>query len=203
MIRKRADSLNNGAPQSEPDSDEAIVTAIAAQDEAALGLLYDRYGRVAYQLAYRIVGERNAAEDVVQDAYLSLWRNASKYRQGRGSVRTWLLAIVHYRAIDRLRGTAGRSRQNISLDEYQPQFTGADPWATVELHIQQELLQQSMATLPAAQREAIKLAYFQGYTQQEIATNSSVPVGTVKARLRLGLKKLRVLLDGTGISIYE
>ncbi|MFN8514968.1 MAG: sigma-70 family RNA polymerase sigma factor [Chloroflexia bacterium] len=178
------------------DSDDALLDAIRRRDEEAIAALYDRYGRLAFGLAYRVVGERNAAEDVVQEAFLSIWRRAGSFETTRGSVRTWVLSIVHHRAIDRLRGTAGRTRQDAPIDDFERVLAIDDPWREVSQVIQRESLQKAIATLPDAQRQAVELAYFDGYTQQEIATRMEVPVGTVKGRLRLAMQRLRSLLAG-------
>ena len=163
--------------------------------------LYDRYGGLAYSLAYRILEDRGAAEDVVQDAFVSAWRRAVSFQPGRGSVRTWLLSIVHHRAIDRLRGTPGRARRDGPLDEAQVDRVVAveDPWREVETTLQRDALKRGLATLPEEQRRTIELAYFGGYTQTEIAGVMGVPVGTVKGRIRIGLQKLRGLLAGAGV----
>lgn len=181
------------------ESDEVLLAAIHRGDEGAIAALYDRYGGLAYGLAYRIVNDRGTAEDVVQDAFMSVWRRAVSFQTGRGSVRTWLLSIVHHRAIDRLRGTSGRARRDAPLDEVDRVVAVDDPWAEVQLRVQRDVLRQSMATLPEAQRRTIELAYFGGYTQHEIASTMDVPIGTVKGRMRIGLQKLRGLLAGTGI----
>jgi RNA polymerase sigma-70 factor, ECF subfamily len=178
------------------DSDDALLEAIRGRDEAAIAALYDRYGRLAFGLAYRVVGERNAAEDVVQEAFLSIWRRAASFETTRGSVRTWVLSIVHHRAIDRLRGTAGRTRQDTTIDDFERVLAVDDPWREVSQVIQRETLQKAIATLPDAQRQAVELAYFEGFTQQEIAAKMDVPVGTVKGRLRLAMQRLRSLLAG-------
>lgn len=178
------------------DSDDALLDAIRRRDETAIAALYDRYGRLAFGLAYRVVGERNAAEDVVQEAFLSIWRRAASFETTRGSVRTWVLSIVHHRAIDRLRGTAGRTRQDAPLDDFERTLASDDPWREVSLVLQRETLQKAIATLPDPQRQAVELAYFDGYTQQEIAAKMDVPVGTVKGRLRLAMQRLRSLLAG-------
>jgi RNA polymerase sigma-70 factor (ECF subfamily) len=191
--------LSAGANGTTAESDEALLAAIRDRDERAIASLYDRYGGIAFGLAYRIVGERNAAEDVVQDAFMSVWRRAVSYETGRGSVRTWVLSIVHHRAIDRLRGVAGRTRHDVALDDFERIIAVDDPWRDVEVGVQREVLQSGLATLPREQREAIQMAYFEGYTQQEIATAMNVPVGTVKGRLRIGLQKMRSLLAGAGI----
>ena len=185
------------APLDPAASDDIVLAAIARGDEAAVAALYDRYGGLAYALAYRILQDRGAAEDVVQDVYLGVWRRAGSYRPGRGSVRTWLLSIVHHRAIDRLRGTAGRARRDTALEEVDRVAALDDPWRDVELTLQRDVLKQGLATLPEEQRRAIELAYFGGYTHTQIAEITGMPVGTVKGRMRLGLRKLRELLAGT------
>lgn len=191
--------MSNGAHEVAEGSDEQLLIAIQERDETAIATLYDRYGGVAFGLAFRILSDRTAAEDVVQDAYLSVWRRAVSFEVGRGSVRTWLLSIVHHRAIDRLRGTAGRARHDAPLEDHEHTLSVEDPWREVALRVQRDVLQRSLNTLPNEQRVAIEMAYFSGYTQQEIATTMHVPVGTVKGRLRIGLQKLRVLLAGTGV----
>ncbi len=189
----------DGANGIAAESDEALLAAIRDCDERAIAALYDRYGGIAFGLAYRIVGERNAAEDVVQDVFLSVWRRAASFEVGRGSVRTWVLSIVHHRSIDRLRGVSGRARQDVALEDFERIIAVDDPWRDVEVGVQREVLQTGLATLPREQRQAIQMAYFEGYTQQEIATAMNVPVGTVKGRLRIGLRKMRTLLTGAGI----
>ncbi len=179
------------APLDPAASDEAVLAAIARRDEAAVAALYDRYGALAYALAYRILQDRGAAEDVVQDVYLGVWRRAGSYRPGRGSVRTWLLASVHHRAIDRLRGTAGRARRDTALEEVDRVAALDDPWRDVELTLQRDVLRKGLATLPEEQRRTIELAYFGGFTHSQIAELLGEPVGTIKGRMRLGLDKLR------------
>ena len=191
--------MSNGPAEPPEATDEALLDAITARDDRAIAALYDRYGGLAFALAYRILGDRGAAEDVVQDAFLSVWRRAGSFQTGRGSVRTWLLSIVHHRAIDRLRGTAGRARQDAPLDEVDRVAAAADPWREVSTTLQRESLKSGLATLPDAQRETIELAYFGGYTQNEIAQRMAVPLGTVKGRMRIGLQKLRSVLMGAGV----
>jgi RNA polymerase sigma-70 factor (ECF subfamily) len=179
------------------ESDDALLEAIRGRDEQAIAALYDRYSRIAFGMAYRVLGERGAAEDVVQEAFLSLWRRAESFETTRGSVRTWLLSIVHHRAIDRLRGTSGRTRQDAAIDDFERVLAVEDPWREVSQVIQRETLQRVIAVLPQAQRQTVEMAYFDGYTQQEIATAMEVPVGTVKGRLRLAMQRMRSLLAGT------
>lgn len=191
--------MSSGAIEVGAVSDEQLLLAIRERDESAVAALYDRYGGLAFGLSFRILNDRNAAEEVVQDAFLSVWRHAVSFEVGRGSVRTWLLSIVHHRAIDRLRGTAGRARQDAPLEDYEHALSVEDPWREVSLGVQRDVLQRSLNTLPREQRLVIEMAYFSGYTQQEIATTMDIPVGTVKGRLRIGLRKMRVLLSGTGV----
>lgn len=191
--------MSDGLSEPPEATDEALLDAITAHDDRALAALYDRYGGLAFALAYRILGDRGAAEDVVQDAFLSVWRRAGSFQTGRGSVRTWLFSIVHHRAIDRLRGTAGRARQDAPLDEVDRVVSAEDPWREVSTTLQREILKRGLATLPDAQRETIELAYFGGYTQNEIAQRMAVPLGTVKGRMRIGLQKLRGVLMGAGV----
>lgn len=181
----------------EAESDDVLLEAIRDRNEQAIAALYDRYSRIAFGMAYRVLGERGAAEDVVQEAFLSLWRRAESFETTRGSVRTWLLSIVHHRAIDRLRGTSGRIRQDAAIDDFERVLAVEDPWREVSQVIQRETLQRAIAVLPQVQRQTVEMAYFDGYTQQEIATAMEVPVGTVKGRLRLAMQRMRSLLAGT------
>ncbi|HEV2108414.1 MAG TPA: sigma-70 family RNA polymerase sigma factor [Thermomicrobiales bacterium] len=173
--------------------DEAILAAIQRRDHAALATLYDQYGGLALGLAYRILGERGVAEDVVQEAFLAVWRRADSFRAGRGSVRSWLMAIVHNGAIDRRRGRHRRELDDVDLDTvaYRLQTDAEDTFATVAETIDAEHVRKAIGGLPDEQRQAIELAYFSGLTHQEIAEQTGTPLGTVKSRLRLGLHKLR------------
>jgi RNA polymerase sigma-70 factor (ECF subfamily) len=182
-------------PSPVADPDRGLVDRIVAGDLDALDGLYERYGTMAYSIALRITGEPAAAEDVVQEAFLGAWRNAARYVGGRGSVKTWLLAIVHHRAIDAIR----RRRTTSELPEADapmPEaFTVPDVWGDVSEGLDREALQFALTTISAVQREAIELAYFGGLTQVEIATRLRLPLGTVKSRMRLGLLGLRRALS--------
>jgi RNA polymerase sigma-70 factor (ECF subfamily) len=173
-------------------TDEALMVALPEQREA-LAILYDRHSRAALGLALRMLADREAAEDVVQEAFLALWRHAGRYQAARGSVRTWLLGIVHHRAVDRLRG---RPPLTSLPDELGPDPGTSDVWALAVQRLDREAIRQAMSALPAEQYEAIELAYFSGLTQTQIASTLRVPLGTVKGRLRLGLARLRGLLQG-------
>ncbi len=175
-------------------TDRAWLDRLAGGDLGALDLLYEQYGAMAFSIAYRITGDRSAAEDVVQDAFLGAWRNAGRYADARGSVRTWLLSIVHHRAIDAIR----RRRPTVELPDAEAvlpdTLTLPDAWGDVELRLDRDAVRVAMTRISAVQREAIELAYFGGLTQVEIAERTGVPLGTVKGRLRLGLQGLRAAL---------
>ncbi len=182
-------------------SDEQVLAALAQRDLAALEELYDRYNKVAYSLAYRIVGDRGTAEDVVQDAFLSVWRQAASYRRERGAPRTWLMSIVHHRSIDRLR--SGASSSNTipydQLPETAQESEKPSIWQQAWSHVRGDIVRRALERLPVEQKKSIELAYFSGYTQAEIAELMGVPLGTVKGRMRIGLQKLRAMLDGMEI----
>ena len=175
--------------------DDALMAALAARELTALASLYDRYGRLAYALAYRIVGEAQTAEDVVHDAFLSAWRGAAGYRRERGTARGWLLSIVHHRAVDLLRRrTAFRP---VPLEAAVERPADSDTAAEAERGVERAGVREVLQALPAAQRRTIELAYFGGYTQSELASLMGVPLGTVKGRMRIGLQKMRRALEGT------
>ncbi|MBI2324073.1 MAG: sigma-70 family RNA polymerase sigma factor [Chloroflexi bacterium] len=172
--------------------DNVLAEALAARDLSALSGLYDRYGRVSYTLAYRILGEPEAAEDVVQDAFLAAWRGAGTFRRERGNVRSWLLSIVHHRAVDVLRRrTAFRPAPLEAADHTASELDTAEEAAR---NVERGSVRAALETLPEAQRRTIELAYFGGYTQSELAELMGVPLGTVKGRMRIGLQKMRRVL---------
>ncbi len=172
--------------------DHVLVEALADRDLTALSSLYDRYGRVSYTLAYRILGEPEAAEDVVQDAFLAVWRGAGTFRRERGNVRSWLLSIVHHRAVDLLRRrTAFRPAP---LEAAGDSASDIDTAEEAARNVERGSVRAALETLPEAQRRTIELAYFGGYTQSELADLMGVPLGTVKGRMRIGLQKMRRLL---------
>jgi RNA polymerase sigma-70 factor (ECF subfamily) len=187
-----------GPPIDDPTgeaSDEQLLATAASGEPAALGLLYGRYRAFAYALALRIVQEPAVAEDVVQDAFMGVWRNAGRYSPARASARTWILAIVHHRAIDAVR----RRRPTAELpdsDVMPPTLVTPDVWPEVSGRLDAEVVRRGLATLSDVQREAIELAYFGGLTQLEIAARTDTPLGTVKSRVRLGLLALRRELSG-------
>jgi len=189
--------------QSEDQSEAELMRHVAAGEIGGLETLYDRYHTMAYALALRITTEPGLAEDVVQDSFLGLWRNAARYAEAKGSVRGWLLAIVRHRAIDTIR----RQKHGVTLDDDTNDIVPAalilpDIWPEVAGRLDAEQVRSALEGLPAAQREAIEFAYFDGLTQREIATRTGAPLGTVKSRMRLGLVALRRELlevtDGVG-----
>ena len=178
------------------DADRAVLVRLADGELDALEDLYDRYKTMAYSIAYRITNDASLAEDVVQEAFLGVWRNATRYVEGRGSVKTWLLAIVHHRAIDAVR----RRRPTTELPDVElpppSALTLPDVWAEVVAVLDADTVRVALGALSEVQREAIELAYFGGLTQQEIAERTATPLGTVKSRMRLGLLAMRRTLDG-------
>jgi RNA polymerase sigma-70 factor (ECF subfamily) len=179
-------------PQPQP-SDDSLIAALAGRDLTALAVLYDRYGRIAYALAYRILGEPEAAEDVVHDGFISAWRGAGSYRSERGNVRGWLLSIVHHRAVDVLRRKTTFRPAPLELAEQRPAEDDTALEAT--RNVEHATVRAALEALPPAQRRTIELAYFGGYTHVELAQIMGVPLGTVKGRMRIGLQKLRRALD--------
>jgi RNA polymerase sigma-70 factor, ECF subfamily len=166
------------------------------QDASAFELLYDRHGGAAYSLAYRIVGDRGSAEDVTQEAFLSLWRSGAKYDRARGSVRTWLLGVVRNRAIDALRREATRA-PTVELDLERHPDRGPAAQLTDTEALRQEAAREvrgALRMLPADQLKVIELAYFGGLSHAEIAETLGMPLGTVKGRMRLGMEKIRTTL---------
>ena len=176
-------------------SDEALIDGIARSDETALAELYDRYGRVAYGLALRVLRDPSLAEDAVQEAFLQVWRSAEKFDRERAKVGTWLLTFVHRRAIDLVRREE-RRRTEPADSAPTPTAPGADE--DVDRRSKRAIVQGALRQLPPEQREAIELAYYGGYTQSELAERLGEPLGTIKSRMFTGLQRLRALLDEAG-----
>ena len=181
----------SGAPAA--TSDEELLAGLAAGRLESLDTLYERYASMAYGIARRITSDDALAEDVVQDAFLGAWRSAERYVAGRGSVKTWLLAIVHHRAIDavRRRRPASELPDEAEGARTPDPLTLPDVWGEVAGRLDADAVRQALDALPAAQREAVDLAYFAGLSQTEIAERTGVPLGTVKSRVRLALVTLR------------
>ena len=192
------DRAERGTGTAADDADRDVLERVASGELDALEELYDRYRTMAYSIALRITTDAALAEDVVQDAFLGAWRNANRYLEGRGSVKTWLLSIVHHRAVDAVR----RRRPTSELPDREAVPPGAltipDIWPEVVGRLDQESVRSALGALSEVQREALELAYFAGLTQQEIATRTGTPLGTVKSRMRLGLLAMRRSLTGEG-----
>jgi RNA polymerase sigma-70 factor (ECF subfamily) len=174
-------------------ADEELMPLIGAKDPAAFEVFYDRHGGVAYSLAYRIVGEKAAAEDVTQEAFISIWRSGARFDRARGSVRSWMLSIVRNRAIDALRSRAGKAPKLTFDDDALLEQRPAEE-QTEEEAMRRETaseLRGAIGGLPGEQSKVIELAYFGGFSQSEISRMLGVPLGTVKGRMRLGLEKIR------------
>ena len=171
-------------------SSDRLVALTAKHNEQAFAQLYDRYGHRAYALAYRVVGNRALAEDVVQEAFLGLWRSAGRFQPERGTPQTFLLTLVHRRAVDRVRSERRRSTEQLS-DHTQQAAGGHELGAFLE----RERVAAALRRLPNRYREPIELAYYDGYTQREIASRLNVPLGTIKSRTAHGLSKLAEFLS--------
>jgi RNA polymerase sigma-70 factor (ECF subfamily) len=185
-------------------SDEALIEAVAEGDEAALVMLYDRYAKAVFSLAARITQDQGLAEEITQEVFLRLWRNAATFTAGRGRFASWLLGVAHHLAVDQLRRRRARPQAVASTDDLQVQGI-ADLRTDVEeeawLRVRREMMLEALARLPEAQRQVIELAYFGGLTHVEIAARLGDPLGTVKTRMRLGLLKLRELLQAQGLEV--
>lgn len=182
-------------------ADEDLMSLVQGGNSDAFAVLYDRHGRSAYSLAYRMMGERQAAEDLVQDVFLRLWRSTASYRADRGSVRTWILTIVHNRGVDQLRSLSTRRRTQdkveASAETSQPSEAFTETWR----NSQKDAVREALKTLPPEQLKVLEMAYFSGYTHIEISEMMELPLGTVKGRMRLGLKKIKDHFDAKGTAV--
>ena len=176
-------------------SDEALVALVARGDESALAELYDRVGRVAYGLAFRVLRDERLAEDAVQEGFLALWRTAAAFRAERAKASTWILTLVHRRAVDLVRREERRRSEplgeEVGAHAGESESTEEAAW----LRFERERVQSALRQLPDMQREAIELAYYGGFSQSELAERLGVPLGTIKSRMFAGLARLRELLD--------
>jgi RNA polymerase sigma factor (sigma-70 family) len=173
-------------------SDEALVALVSRSDESALAELYDRIGGTAYGLAYRVLRDEALAEDAVQEAFLGLWRSAGSFVPERAKASTWILTLIHRRAVDVVRR---EQRRRTEPPEAAPEPAEGSAEEAAWLRLDRERVQAALAQLPDQQREAIELAYYGGYTQSELADRLGQPVGTIKSRMFAGLARLRELLD--------
>jgi RNA polymerase sigma-70 factor (ECF subfamily) len=178
-------------------ADEELMELVASNDAEAFEVVLERHADAAFALAYRICGRRSIAEDIAQEAFLSVWRSGGRYDRAKGSVRTWTLGIVHNRAVDALRRSGVHERRRASDEGIEETLEAAERTESeaVEKATSREI-RGALGELPSEQRRVIELAYFGGFTHVEIASMLGTPVGTVKGRMRLGLGKLREQLQG-------
>ena len=189
--------MNNRVPAQPTDPDEDLLVRVGGRDKQAFELFYDRFERRAFSLAYRIVGERSLAEDIVQEGFLSIWKNAGRYDPARGSAGAWALGIVRNRSIDVLRSRASRT-PDLDHDDDSTLEKRASALKTEEQALQREQdreVRSRLSTLPENQSKVIGLAFYGGFSQTEISDMLELPLGTVKGRMRLGMEKLRVELS--------
>ncbi len=176
-------------------ADEDLISLVGTGDPTAFATLYERHSRAAYSLAHRMMGERQASEDLTQEAFIKVWRGAGSYRAGRGSVRTWILSIVHNRGIDQLRSKASRRRTQEKVEASAARTQPSEEaFAETWRNTRRERVREALRALPGEQLKVLELAYFSGYTHAEIARLLNLPLGTIKGRIRLGLQKMRGLL---------
>ena len=180
-------------------ADDVLLQLVHLGNDSALGALYDRHGKVAYSLAYRILGDIPAAEDAVQEAFINIWRRAGSFSAARGTARTWIMAVVHHGSIDIGRRRRGLTPRELPIETVQLPEDPRDTWSEVANTLDRELLNGCLKQIPETQREVIQLAYFDGYTQREIAELKGIPLGTVKGRIRIGMQKLRSQLQEMGM----
>ena len=180
-------------------SDEALVALAARSEQLALAELYDRFGRPAYGLALRILRDEALAEDAVQEAFLTLWRTAARFVPERGKASTWILTLVHRRAVDLVRREERRRTDALERAPEQESLDAVEEEAW--LRLQRERVQAALRKLPDQQREAIELAYYGGFTQSELAERLGQPLGTIKSRMFMGLTRLRELLGEPGLEM--
>jgi RNA polymerase sigma-70 factor, ECF subfamily len=187
--------------------DETLLARVAAGDSRALETLYDRYSRIVYSTALRMLGAADLAEEVVQETFWRVWRRSGTFQTGRGQVSSWILGIAHNLAIDELRRQRARPTP-VYDEEDRPVLRDMEDQridvagAAIEEE-QRQLINAALAQIPAEQREAIELAYFAGLSQSEIAMRLKNPLGTVKTRIRLGLQKLRDVLASQGYQALD
>lgn len=203
LPRGRQADTAAGVPSADPTSsyegldDRALVARVTEGDGGALEALYGRYGRACYGLARRILADEQLAQDAVQEVFLAVWRDASRFDASRGGFSTWLLSMTHHKAVDAVRREENLRKRRTTADalEYREDDAPKVDDAVWSL-LRRERVREVLATLPEPQREALTLAYFGGYTQREIAGLTSTPLGTVKTRMLAGMRRMKDSLDG-------
>ena len=184
-------------------ADEELMELVGGGEVQAFEVIFDRHSAAAFSLAYRMCGRRSAAEDIVQDAFLSLWRSTGGYDPGRGSVRSWVLSVVHNRAIDAFRRQGSRDSRDVHDEGIAERLPAPDATdVEVERLDDARQVRAALDELPLDQRQVIELAYFGGFTHTQIAEMLDLPPGTVKGRMRLGLTKMRYVLgEGSRVTV--
>lgn len=191
-MTKRIDSV---LVDFEAGDDADLIRCVSNGDEAALSLLYDRYRRVLFGLLYRMLNNRTEAEDVLQEVFVQVWRQARKFDEGRGKAFTWLVTIARRRAIDRLRSLRSRAMTIYKASESNALYPDAAVEQDPFLRADQKTVRAALNQLPAAQRSLLLMAFFEGRSQREIAERTKIPLGTIKTRIRTGMTRLRETLD--------
>lgn len=177
--------------------DRALIALVTQGDASAFEAIYDRYSRPCFSLALRILGDRQFAQDVVQEVFLAVWRDAYRFDAARGGFSSYLLSMTHHKAVDAVRREENLRKRRTSADVLEWTESDEAPVADeVWSRLRAERVRAALAELPEAQREALALAYFGGYTQREIAGFTGTPLGTIKTRMLAGMRKMRVVLDG-------
>jgi RNA polymerase sigma-70 factor (ECF subfamily) len=190
--------LRQGRTDPQTLADEDLMQLAVEGDSKAFEVVFDRHVDAAFSLAYRMCGRRTMAEDVVQDAFMSLWRSGGRYDRTRGSVRSWVLSVVHNRAIDAFRRETVRTSRDVRDEGVTERIAASERTeAEVERRDEARHVRSALGELPADQRQVIELAYFGGFSHSQIAEMLKLPAGTVKGRMRLGLTKMRVALGDT------
>jgi RNA polymerase sigma-70 factor (ECF subfamily) len=184
-------------------SDDQLARCLAAGQPEAVAELYDRYGDLAYALALRITGDGARAEDVVQESFVKIWRQASRFDPRRGSLRAWVMAVVRNQSLDAFRGRAAHERRELDLAEVRENARICDPWPHVSASLLRSRVQAALSSLPTEQRRVVELSYFAGLTCREIGNMLELPLGTVKSRLRLGMEKLHAYFAGQELDLDE
>lgn len=177
-------AMEDGRPLGE---EERLLERVAAGDVESFAAVYDRYSRAVYSLAWKMLGDAQAAQEVTQEVFEGIWRGAKAFAPGRGQARTWILAMAHHKSVDAMRRQRVRAAESLS----ESQVDGTDVVALVLRRVEGAAVRAALVSLSEAQRAAVVLAYYGGYTQQEIARRLGIPLGTVKTRIRDGLLRLR------------
>lgn len=191
---QRCPDLKDSDPRNTYSEDGDLAAGLRRREPLAMEVLYDRLNRQAFGLAYRILGDGPAAEDVVQEAFLTLWRQAERIDAARGKLSSFVLTLVHHKAIDALRARKGQVARQLSVEVADVEKTGADVSERVLQSLNRDEIRAALAAVPDYQRRPIELAYYEGLTHVEISQALDLPLGTVKSRLRLGLEKMRTAL---------